>query len=328
MHDRWNEIDAAACSSPLELRAYSSRLLGLDPALVLHGGGNTSVKTRVPNLFGEVEDILYVKGSGWDLATIAAAGFAPVRLEVLRRMAGLTALTDSDMVHAQRAAMIDPNAPTPSIEAILHAIIPFDFVDHTHADAVVTVSNTSDGERRIRRIYGDDVLVLPYVMPGFALARLVRQQTMTTDWSRLQGIVLLHHGIFSFGPDAHTSYERMIALVRRAEQHLDQHGALAAPARQQLTSPLDQDALLSLARLRHVVGTTRGGPMVARLDRSPDAVGFASRSDAPAIATRGPLTPDHVIRTKPVPLVADGDWVDTVAGFAERYREYFARHAT
>src|SRR5262245_47602911 len=177
MHSRWNDADAARSASPLELRVYTSRLLGQEPSLVLHGGGNTSVKTTNANLFGDAEEILYIKGSGWDLATIEAAGFAPVKLDALKRMAELQALSDSEMVRAQRAEMTNPSAPTPSVEAILHAIIPFAYVDHTHADAVVAISNTPDGERRIRGVYGDTVLVVPYVMPGFILARKVRELT-------------------------------------------------------------------------------------------------------------------------------------------------------
>ncbi|MDX8406487.1 MAG: class II aldolase/adducin family protein, partial [Mariprofundus sp.] len=171
MNSLWNEHEAAVIAhDPLALRVYSSRLLGREPSLVLHGGGNTSLKTDAVNLFGETERLLYVKGSGWDLATIEKPGFAPVRLEVLLKMAALETLSDTDMVDAQRAAMTDPQAPNPSVEAILHAIIPFTYVDHTHADAVVTISNTANGEQRLREIYGDEVLILPYVMPGFVLA--------------------------------------------------------------------------------------------------------------------------------------------------------------
>ena len=214
MNSLWNDEEAARCGpSPLDLRVYTSRLLGRDPSLVLHGGGNTSVKTTVADVFGDRHEVLYVKGSGWDLATIEAAGFAPVRLEPLRRMADLEALSDTEMVRWQRAAMLDPAAPTPSVEAILHAIIPDPFVDHTHADAVVAVSNTPDGERRVRSIYGDGVLIVPYVMPGFVLARRVRELTRTLDWNRCRGLILMHHGVFSFGPDAKTSYQRMIELV-------------------------------------------------------------------------------------------------------------------
>ena len=217
MRSLWSDSDATHCRTPLDFRVYSSRLLGQDPALVLHGGGNTSVKDTVPDLFGDEVPVLHIKGSGWDLATIEAAGFAPVRLDVLQRMADLPVLSDSDMVRAQRAAMLDPGAPTPSVEAILHAIIPFTYVDHTHADAVVAVSNSPGGEAAIRAIYGPRVLVVPYVMPGFVLARAVREMTKVTDWSAVDGIVLLNHGVFSFGDDAKSSYERMIGLVTRAD---------------------------------------------------------------------------------------------------------------
>lgn len=327
MLSRWNDAEAAACTTPVDLRVYTSRLLGLEPSLVLHGGGNTSVKASVPDLFGDLQEILYIKGSGWDLATIEAAGFAPVRLDTVRRMADLASLGDTDMVRAQRAAMIDPGAPTPSVEAILHAIIPFAYVDHTHADAVVTVSNTPDGARRIQEMCGDRVLVVPYVMPGFVLAKAVREMTRATDWSRLDGVVLLNHGVFTFGPDARSSYERMIALVTRAEQYLEKH-ATADAARAVIPASLDRDELLAVAQLRHAVGGARGSAVVAQIDRSVEAVDFSLRADVASVATRGPLTPDHVIRTKPVPLVADGDWVQAVANYADRYGEYFQRHAT
>jgi len=331
MQSRWNDGDAARCASPLELRVYTSRLLGQEPALVLHGGGNTSVKASVPDLFGDAQEVLYIKGSGWDLATIEAPGFAPVRLDALRRMAELPELSDTAMVGAQRAAMTDAGAPTPSVEAILHAIIPFRFVDHTHADAVVAVSNTDGGEKRIREIYGDSVLVVPYVMPGFILAKRVRDLTRSADWDRLEGIVLLHHGIFSFGPDARTSYERMIRLVSRAEDYLRRQGVLATGSTDSTDDTdkgelLEQESLRSLAELRLAVGHAKQGAVVARVDRSAAARQFASRPDVGDIATRGPLTPDHVIRIKPVPLVAGGDWAAAVADYSQRYWNYFARH--
>lgn len=326
MKSRWSDADAARCTSALDLRVYTSRLLGLEPSLVLHGGGNTSVKTVELNLFGEREEIMHTKGSGWNLATIEAHGFAPVRLDPLRRMADLPALGDMAMVRAQRAAMTDPQAPTPSVEAILHAIIPHAFVDHTHADAVVTITNTRDGAQRIRELFGETVLVVPYVMPGFMLARAVRELTRTIDWDRLEGIVLLNHGVFTFGADAKSSYERMISLVARAESFLDTRAPLEASAAA-APRPFGHPELLALARLRRAVGRTIGAPVVALSDRSEEAARFASRPDAAAIATRGPLTPDHVIHTKPVPLVAAGDWDEAVAQYGERYLEYVARHA-
>src|SRR5690349_21667161 len=173
MESRWREAEAQAYVGPLAQRVYTSRLLGSDQALVLHGGGNTSVKVTERNLFGEEEDILYVKGSGWDLATIEVAGLAPVRLERARRLASLTQLSDTQMVQELRAAMTNPSAPTPSVETILHALLPHCFVDHTHADALLAITNTEHGADTIREIYGDSVVIVPYVMPGFDLARAV-----------------------------------------------------------------------------------------------------------------------------------------------------------
>lgn len=331
MNSLWNDEEAPPdLASPLEMRAYTSRLLGKEPSLVLHGGGNTSVKTMVRDVFHEEVAILAVKGSGWDLATIEPAGFAPVRMDVLLRMADLPELSDPDMVRAQRAAMTDPGAPTPSVEAILHAIIPFDWVDHTHADAVVTVSNSSGGDERIREIYGDRVLVVPYVKPGFVLARTIREMTRGTDWSTLDGMILLSHGVFSFGPDARTSYERMIDLVSRAEAYLEARGALESVEGGDSLSATERpehEDLLALADLRSAVGRARGRPVIALLDEGPDAAALARAPDAPRIATRGPLTPDHVIRTKPVPCVAAGGWDEAVDEYGAAYNAYFERHA-
>lgn len=324
MRNRWNDADAASHGAdPLALRVYTSRLLGAEPSLVLHGGGNTSVKLARPNLFGEPEALLCVKGSGWDLATIEAGGFAPVRMETLLRLAELPSLTDTQMVHAQKQAMTTPDAPAPSVEAILHALIPFDYVDHTHADAVVALTNTPDGEARIRKALGDRVLYVPYVMPGFVLARQVYEMTRGVDWSRYEGMVLLHHGVFSFGPDARTSYARMIDLVTAAEEALKAAGVYEIPVRR---APLADD-LHGLARLRRAVGRALGAPVVARLDGSPEARSFSLLPGVAEIATRGPVTPDHAIQTKPFPLIHEGEAEADVAAFAARYRAYYERNA-
>jgi rhamnose utilization protein RhaD (predicted bifunctional aldolase and dehydrogenase)/NAD(P)-dependent dehydrogenase (short-subunit alcohol dehydrogenase family) len=321
----WDPASAPPATDALALRVYSSRLLGADPTLVLHGGGNTSVKATVRDLFGEPVDVLYIKGSGADLATIDAHGFAPVRLEVLRKMADLPALSDTDMVKHQRAAMLDPNAPTPSVEAILHAIIPFKFVDHTHADAIVTLSNTPDGEARLRQLYGDRVLFVPYVMPGFALARAVHELTREIDWTKLEGIVLLHHGVFTFADDARTSYERMLALASTAESSLVGSTPKLANAGNYQPRPAD---LLQLASLRRHVSRVRGVPVLAQPAWGGRAAVFASRSDIAAVSDRGPLTPDHLLRTKRTPLLFTGNAEHAVNAYDLAYRAYFQRHAT
>ena len=323
MQSRWDESIALGLQGdPLALRVYTSRLLGQEPDLVLHGGGNTSVKARVKNFFGDEEDVLYVKGSGWDLATIEAPGFAPVRLSVLQRLAELSELSDTEMVTQQRAAMLNPHAPNPSVEAILHAIIPFAFVDHTHADAVVTLTNTPGGAERIRKLYGDRVLLIPYVMPGFILARTIKELTDGVDWAQYEGMVLMNHGIFSFGDDARTAYERMIHLVTIAEDYLHAQGA------DQFATADPQEDLLTLAKIRRRVSQYRGGATLAQLDQRPEAVGFANLSNIETIATRGPLTPDHVIRTKVVPIIFQGNVSEALGNYANDYHAYFEEHRT
>src|SRR6266852_1622139 len=225
MRSQWNEGEAAGYHGLLAQRVYTSRLLVGDHSLVLHGGGNTSVKIRELNVYGEEEDILYVKGSGWDLETIEAPGFAPLRLEQVLRLATLERLSDPQMVQQLRAAMTNPAAPTPSVETILHALLPYRFVDHTHADALLAITNTEDGEQRVREIYGDSVVVLPYVMPGFDLARLAAERFPRESGPQTVGLVLLNHGFFSFGETARESYERMIDLVCRAEEYLQRRSA-------------------------------------------------------------------------------------------------------
>ena len=324
MKSRWDESVAQTLNGDLlRLRVYTSRLLGQEPDLVLHGGGNTSVKATVNNFFGDEEDVLYVKGSGWDLSTIEAPGFAPVLLNVLQRLAELEHLTDAEMVTQQRAAMLDPQAPNPSVEAILHAIIPYRFVDHTHADAVVTLTNNASGAARIQAVYGDRVLLIPYVMPGFILARKIRALTQGIDWSQYDGMILMNHGVFSFAHDACTAYEKMIKLVTQAETYLQQHNAVS------FAQADPQVDWLTLAKIRQQVSRVKGAPMLAQLDQRPEAVGFSALPEIRAIATRGPITPDHVIRTKAIPVVLDGTAGDEAAqieAFAANYGQYFERH--
>ena len=321
MKNLWNDSDAEACGEDLlALRVYSSRLIGQDPGLVLHGGGNTSVKASYTDLFSDRHEVLYVKGSGWDLETIEAEGFSPVRLDVLCRLARLPSLTDSDMVRAQRGALLNPSAPNPSVEAILHAIIPYRFVDHSHADAVVTLTNTAQGEERIRSLYGNRVLIVPYVMPGFDLAKKVAEMTLETDWAELEGMVLMNHGLFTFSDDAKSSYDAMIQLVSEAELEI---GPRTTPA--VVSTDL---CALDLARLRSAVSRSAGCPMLARINQSDASQDFAARSNVADIATRGPLTPDHVIRTKRLPLIVEGDFTESLVRYTQDYEDYFVRHSS
>ncbi|MEK7991358.1 MAG: bifunctional aldolase/short-chain dehydrogenase [Thiotrichaceae bacterium] len=322
MHSLWVEADAQKFTTDLDLRVYSSRLLGQNPNLVLHGGGNTSVKSTATNLFGETEQVLYVKGSGWDLATIEAPGFAPVKLDTLKRMAALAELSDTAMVQEQRAAMLNPSAPNPSVEAILHAIIPFKFVDHTHTDAVVTLTNTPNGLEYIKDLYGDKVLVIPYVMPGFILAKKIYELSQGIDWQNLEGMILMNHGVFTFSDDAKVSYENMIRLVADAEVYLK--------GKQSKTSlngsaTIDVD-LLALAQIRQQVSKHKTKPVIACLETDAASQQFACLDSVDRMATQGPLTPDHVIRTKRAPLLLDTDIETAVNDYVIEYKAYFERN--
>jgi len=329
----WCDDDAApTINDPLLTRVYSSRLLGRDSSLVLHGGGNTSVKSSVVNIFGEEEDILYVKGSGWDLATIEAPGFSPVRLSTLKRLATLDELSDAQMVSEQRAAMLDPSAPTPSVEAILHALIPYKFVDHTHADAVVTLTNIKDGELIIRNLYGERVLLIPYVMPGFVLAKKIHQLTEDINWDNIDGLVLLHHGVFSFANDAKTSYENMIDMVTIAETYITnniainiEHPSNKPYPRGTLLPPSPALNTLALASLRQTVSNISGKTMLASLDCGTASLEFVNKDNVADIACRGPLTPDHVIRTKRIPAVITNNVKQAMQNYSDAYNQYFSR---
>jgi len=323
MKSLWSDSEARRFETDLAQRVYTSRLLGAEPDLVLHGGGNTSMKTREKDFFGDAADVLYVKGSGWDLATIEEPGFAPVRMDALTRMAELETLDDAEMVRQQRAAMLDPNAPNPSIEAILHAIIPQKFVDHTHADAVVALTNHKDGRKTIEDVYDNRVAVIPYVMPGFDLARAVAKALSKVDPYEIEGLVLMNHGIFTMHDDARESYELMIRLVTEAEDHLAERSGKTFS----FPTAEPREDLLALSTIRKRVADLRGTPVIASLDQSPEAAGFSAREDVGKIATRGPLTPDHTIRTKRVPVVIGDDPDRAIARFAADYRTYFEKHA-
>jgi rhamnose utilization protein RhaD (predicted bifunctional aldolase and dehydrogenase)/NAD(P)-dependent dehydrogenase (short-subunit alcohol dehydrogenase family) len=320
MKNLWDAAEAGKCKSDLELRVYSSRLLGRDDTLVLHGGGNTSVKVRQRNAVGEEEEILYVKGSGWDLETIEAKGFAPVRMAHLLKLAQLEELSDPQMVNELAAQVTRAGAPAPSVETILHAVIPHKFVDHTHADALLSITNTDDGETRIREIYGDAVVIVPYVMPGFELAKVCARKFEAEAKPSTIGIVLLKHGIFSFGATAEESYRRMISLVEKAENYLKQQGAWDLPA----IGPIGpiRPMRVPLATLRREIAQSAGLPLVMSTDSDAKSLAFAQADNAREVSQRGPATPDHILRTKRLPLLGRD-----VNAYAASYREYFARNA-
>ncbi|MDQ7045185.1 MAG: class II aldolase/adducin family protein [Sulfurimonas sp.] len=308
MKNLWNDEEAKNFKTDLEMRVYTSNLLGQSDELVLHGGGNTSVKSVVNE-----EEILFVKGSGWNLVDIKAEGFAPVRMKTLLEMAELKSLKDSEMVSGQKAAMIDKTAPNPSVEAILHAIIPFKVVDHTHADAIVTISNSETGLENIKELF-TNFLIVPYIMPGFILASKINEMLKDLDWSKCEGIILHNHGIFTFDDDAKKSYTKMIDAVTKAEEFLS--------ANAEVEIELKEARKFDVESLRHIAE-------FMKVNISPLAQHYASQDNLAEFACRGVLTPEHIIRTKRVPmLLEDGDVDVALEIFKLEYENYFRHFRT
>ena len=302
MKNLWCDEEAKKFKTDLEMRVYTSNLLGESDELVLHGGGNTSVKTLING-----EDILLVKGSGWDLVSIKAEGFAPVKMETLREMANLKVLSDSDMVSTQKAAMIDKTAPNPSVEAILHAIIPFKVVDHTHADAIVTMSNSTTGLENIKRVF-PHFLIVPYIMPGFILASKINEMIEGLDWSKCEGIILHNHGIFTFDETAKISYEKMINAVSLAEEFLQKNAQIELQNIKAKTFDIEN---LNI-------------DMFININQTPLALEYASKNNLKEFASRGVLTPEHIIRTKRVPLILEDNNISkALESYKLEYKKYF-----
>lgn len=341
MESRWSDADAhayrdryAGHGEVLALRVYTSRLLGAEPALVQHGGGNTSAKGEVVDLFGERREVLFIKGSGGDLATIEPAGLPAVDLVYLRRLRTLTTLPDEVMVNVLRTHLLDGSAPTPSVETLLHAFLPYRFVDHSHADAILALTNQADGEAHCRAALGDEIVVLGYIMPGFPLALAVAEVVEANPAAR--AIVLAHHGLFTFDDDVRASYELHIALVDRAERYLAAHPAATPLAAVTTPAQAQARAATLLPILRGLLHRHDPAHRHWILDHRATAelLAFAGDPEGRALARTAPLTPDHVIRTKAHPLVVEGiDWDDAtrvratldraLEEFAEEYAVYF-----
>jgi len=320
MKSLWDDREAAQYLGDLAQCVYASRLLGREKSLVLDGGSSTSVKIREGNLLGEEEDILYVSGSDQDLETIKAHDFSPVRLTHLIGLAKLDSLSDTQLANEIRCNITNASAPVLSLEAMLHAILPYKYVDHTYPDAVLAITNTPSGLERLREVYGDSVVIIPYARSGFPLAKLCAEVFSSEVGENIIGIALMQHGIVSFGETAKTSYERMVDLVTHAEQYLIDRGArpIFVPT---IATP-DEPMRHELAALRQVVSASAGFPVIMSTHTDPQCLSFARRDDASSISQRGPATPDHVIRTKRLPLLGRD-----VQEFRVACERYFAAHA-
>jgi len=349
MENLWKDGDAKAAiashakkgiGEDLGLRVYTTRLLGGEPKLVLHGGGNTSVKTRMADITGSEIDVLCVKGSGWDMGTIEAPGLPAVRLKPLQELHGLQALSDEDMVNVQRANLLDSKAPNPSVETLLHAFLPHKFIDHTHSNAVLALTDQPDGADLAADLYGKRAALVPYVMPGFALAKKCSEVSKANP--DVEGLILLKHGIFSMGATAEEAYGRMIDLVTMAEKRLAQATRKIFPGATLPAKPATAAEIAPLLRGLMSIAAKSGGREAAQrfvfeFRSNPEILAFVAGKEIARYSQQGPVTPDHAIRTKNLPFIAPApeagklDAFKTGAKaalekFAADYHAYFGRY--
>jgi rhamnose utilization protein RhaD (predicted bifunctional aldolase and dehydrogenase)/NAD(P)-dependent dehydrogenase (short-subunit alcohol dehydrogenase family) len=332
MRNLWRDDEAAAAithyapqyGEDVALRVYTSRLIGADRSLVLHGGGNTSVKTRMTDLSGASVDVLCVKGSGADLDTMEPRGLPAVRLAPLRAARQRNAMSDEDMTAFLRANLLDPSAPNPSVETLLHAFLPHKFVDHSHATAILAVTDQPD-DALAQRLFGGKLAILPYVMPGFLLAKAVADAFDAAP--DVEGVLLGKHGLFTFGATARESYDRMIAYVSIAEVAIARAPAWA-PAAIAITAPNLEEVTPAL---RGAFAVDHGGGrrtrFVSCFRTSAQVRLFVDGAELASYGARGVVTPDHIIRTKNEYFIAPYSLAEipaAVAAFRARYDDYFA----
>lgn len=348
MKNLWSDRDAKAAiahyakqgiNADLALRTYTTRLLGGVPDLVQHGGGNTSVKTQMPDPLGKPVDVLCVKGSGWDMAVIEPPGLPAVKLKPLQELIALKQLTDEDMVNIQRCNLLDSTSPNPSVETLFHAFLPHKFIDHTHASAVLAITDQPDGAEICRKLYGKRVALVEYEMPGFGLAKKAAAAFKANP--ECQGLILLKHGIFTFAETAKEAYDLMIEFVSKAERHLAKGKTQPFVPGKALPKKLAsaEDVLPILRGLLSIPQDADGAVTrwVFNLRNSDEIQAFARGKDVMRYSQAGTVTPDHVIRTKPWPLVlpaAEAGKLDVfkaqaqkaVETYIKKYTAYFERH--
>jgi rhamnulose-1-phosphate aldolase/alcohol dehydrogenase len=344
MQSKWSDADAqkfAADYAPkgvnedLAVRTYTTRLLGSDPKMVLHGGGNTSVKTTVKDQLGEDVDVICIKGSGWDMGVIEPAGLPAVRLEPLRKLRKLDKLSDEDMVNFQRINLLDSTSPNPSVETLLHAFLPHKFIDHVHSTAVLALTDQPDNKALVQEVYGDRVAYVPYTIPGFALAKAVAD--VFDKHPKAEGLILLQHGIFTMGDTAQQAYSRMIEFVTMAEERLK----LQRKARPAAKLPANIATLPEIAPILRGAVAIEKNPMAGTAKRqildfrtNPEILAYVNGAELARYSQVGVVTPDHTIRTKNWPVIVPApeagkleEWSKdvhaAVDAFVARYHKYF-----
>ena len=316
-------------SKDMALRVYTTRLLGRNSELVLHGGGNTSVKTSIKDIDGKNYDVLCVKGSGWDMAEIEPAGLPAVKLNPLLALKNKKYLSDEDMVAYQKRNLIDIKSPNPSVETFLHAFLPFKFVDHTHSDAIMDITNRSNGKELCKKIFGPKVSIVPYVMPGFGLAQKINEVYKKNP--NINCLILLNHGIFTFDDDAKKSYDLMIKYVSIAEKTIKKLKRKKIKQIKNYNFKFKPHEIAPI--LRGLLSENKDQKFILNYRSNKNLNYFINGKDVKRYSSIGTATPDHVIRVKPFPLVIsprENSSIEDFKKLAEKsfndYRKKYVRY--
>ena len=286
-------------SKDLALRVYTTRLLGRNKELVLHGGGNTSVKTTIKDIDGKKYNVLCVKGSGWDMADIEPEGLPAVKLEPLIALKNKKYLSDEDMVSYQKRNLINIKAPNPSVETFLHAFLPFKFVDHTHADAVLNATNRPGGLNFCKKVFGNKVSIVPYVMPGFMLAKKINEIYSINP--NINCLILMNHGIFTFADDAKEAYDLMIKYVSQAERAINKLKVKKIKQIKNFSTRFNAHEIAPI--IRGLLSNNKDQKFVVNYRLNKHLKYFMNGKNVRSYSSKGTATPDHVIRVKPFPLI-------------------------
>ncbi len=316
-------------SADLALRVYSTRLLGRNKELVLHGGGNTSVKTTIKDIDGKKYNVLCVKGSGWDMADIEPAGLPAVKLQPLLSLKNKKYLSDEDMVAYQKRNLIDIKSPNPSVETFLHAFLPFKYVDHTHADAVLNVTNRPGGLNLCKKIFGNKVSIVPYVMPGFMLAKKINE--IYSKNPNINCLILMNHGIFTFSNNCKDAYDLMIKYVSKAERAVKKLKSKKIQQIKKFTTKFNPDEISPI--IRGLLSEDKDQKFVVNYRLNKYLKYFINGKNVKNYSSKGTATPDHVIRVKPFPLIITPKKNSTVEEFKisakkafENYRKKYIQY--
>ena len=333
------DLKAKGFSNDLIERVYTTRLLGKDSKLVLHGGGNTSLKTQEKDIVGEIHDVLRVKGSGWDMAKIEPIGLPSVKLLPLLKLKYINSITDQEMVNYIRANLLNVNSPNPSVEALLHAFLPYKYIDHTHASAILTVTNQKNGIEICNEILGETTGIVPYVMPGFDLAK--NAYKIYEQNKKISSLILVKHGIFTFADNARESYENMIYIINKFEDYINSN------RNKFFVNDVTPNEYLPIPEIASIIRgacTERDGSGFDELSRfilsfrsNKKILDYVNDKEILRYSQLGVVTPDHIIRTKHVPVVLNAPILidktkfkehtyTVIKKFVEEYRNYFSRN--